>query len=71
VARDGRALQPSLSSWRTFLLIIWGYALTRAHVRGVRDGTLVLNYPDMLKATAGSLLLLATGVISPAWRAAR
>jgi len=50
------------------LLIIWGYALT-AHTSVVSEtGTLVLNYPDMLKATAGSLLLLATGVISAAWR---
>ncbi|KIZ16098.1 ferredoxin reductase family protein [Streptomyces natalensis] len=51
------------------LLIIWGYTLT-SH-SGVVDETttLVLDYPDMLKATAGFLLLVATGIVSA--RAAR
>ncbi|MEU9792123.1 ferredoxin reductase family protein [Streptomyces sparsogenes] len=51
------------------LLIILGYALT-SHT-GVVDQTttLVLHYPDLLKGTAGFLLLLATGVLSA--RAAR
>ncbi|THA50648.1 ferric reductase-like transmembrane domain-containing protein [Streptomyces sp. A1136] len=51
------------------LLIIWGYALT-GHA-GVVDqtATLVLRYPEMLKATAAFLLFLLTGVVSA--RAAR
>ncbi|MER0477799.1 ferric reductase-like transmembrane domain-containing protein [Streptomyces sp. Edi2] len=51
------------------LLIIWGYAL--ASHSGVlhQTTTLVLDYPDMLKATAAFLLLLATAVVSA--RAAR
>ncbi|MGW0633707.1 ferric reductase-like transmembrane domain-containing protein, partial [Streptomyces sp. NPDC002758] len=51
------------------LLIILGYAAT-AHTGVVsQTSTLVLTYPDMLKATAGFLLLVATGIISA--RAAR
>ncbi|MEV1168880.1 ferric reductase-like transmembrane domain-containing protein [Nonomuraea sp. NPDC049784] len=51
------------------LLIILGYA-AGAHVSVVsQTTTLVLTYPDMLKATAGFLLLVATGIISA--RAAR
>ncbi|MEV6109853.1 ferredoxin reductase family protein [Streptomyces sp. NPDC051940] len=46
------------------LLIVWGYALTTR--TGVVDQTttLVLRYPEMLKGTAGFLLLVATGVLS-------
>ncbi|MDH6140975.1 ferredoxin-NADP reductase/DMSO/TMAO reductase YedYZ heme-binding membrane subunit [Kitasatospora sp. GP30] len=49
--------------------VIWGYALT-AH-RGVvsETGQLVFHYPEMLKATLGTLLMLGTGVVSA--RAAR
>ncbi len=51
------------------LLIIWGYTLTSRSGVLHETTTLVLDYPDMLKATAGSLLLIATGVVSA--RAAR
>ncbi|MFD7921270.1 ferric reductase-like transmembrane domain-containing protein [Streptomyces sp. NPDC059740] len=46
------------------LTIVWGYALTGR--TGVVDQatTIVLHYPEMLKATAGFLLLLLTGVLS-------
>nr|WSW65799.1 ferredoxin reductase family protein [Streptomyces sp. NBC_00995] len=51
------------------LLIIWGYSLT-SHTGVVsQTSTLVLHYPDLLKATAGFLLFLATGILSA--RAAR
>ncbi|MFE6684928.1 ferric reductase-like transmembrane domain-containing protein [Streptomyces sp. NPDC057743] len=51
------------------LLIVWGSALT-VHSGVVQEtATLVLHYPDMLKATAGFLLLVGTGVVSA--RAAR
>ncbi|MFL4909834.1 ferric reductase-like transmembrane domain-containing protein [Streptomyces sp. MMS24-I2-30] len=51
------------------LLIVLGYAAS-AHANVVRQTTtIVLTYPDMLKTTAGFLLLIATGVISA--RAAR
>jgi ferredoxin-NADP reductase len=51
------------------LLIILGYAASD-RVGVVRQTTtLVLSYPNMLKATAGFLLLVATGIISA--RAAR
>ncbi|MFE2643803.1 ferric reductase-like transmembrane domain-containing protein [Streptomyces nigra] len=51
------------------VLITLGYAAS-AHAGVVEQATtLVLGYPDMLSATAGLLLLLATGVISA--RAAR
>ncbi|MFD5115020.1 ferric reductase-like transmembrane domain-containing protein [Streptomyces sp. NPDC058391] len=51
------------------LLIIWGYTLTSRSTVVDQTRTLVLQYPDMLKATAGFVLLLATGVLSA--RAAR
>ncbi|MFI1801966.1 ferric reductase-like transmembrane domain-containing protein [Streptomyces sp. NPDC020379] len=51
------------------LLIIWGSALTTHSGVVSQTTTLVLTYPDMLKATAGFLLLLATGILSA--RAAR
>jgi predicted ferric reductase len=46
------------------LLIIWGYAVS-AHT-GVVDQTvtLVLSYPDMLKATVAVLLLVGVGIVS-------
>ncbi|CAM5644896.1 MULTISPECIES: ferredoxin reductase family protein [Streptomyces] len=51
------------------VLITLGYAAS-AHAGVVEQATtLVLGYPDMLSATAGLLLLLATGVVSA--RAAR
>lgn len=46
------------------LLIIWGYALTSSASVTGETADLVLHYPDMLKATAGFLLLVATGVLS-------
>lgn len=51
------------------LLIIWGYSLI-SHTGVVNQTTtLVFNYPDMLEATAGFLLLAGTGIVSA--RAAR
>lgn len=51
------------------LTVIWGYALT-AHTGVVPESVqLVFHYPDMLKATFGTLLLLGTGAVSA--RAAR
>ncbi|MFE5092659.1 ferric reductase-like transmembrane domain-containing protein [Streptomyces sp. NPDC056638] len=51
------------------LLVIWGYAI--ASRTNVVDQTtlLVLHYPDLLKGTAGLLLLVITGIVSA--RAAR
>ncbi|MFI6151152.1 ferric reductase-like transmembrane domain-containing protein [Kitasatospora sp. NPDC051170] len=51
------------------LTIVWGYALTDG--RGVlAEGVeIVFHFSDMLKATAGTLLLLGTGAVSA--RAAR
>ncbi|MEU9497785.1 ferredoxin reductase family protein [Streptomyces sp. NPDC048196] len=46
------------------LLIIWGYTLTTRSGVLHEATTLVLDYPDMLKATAGFLLLVGTGVVS-------
>ncbi|WP_439681441.1 ferredoxin reductase family protein [Embleya sp. MST-111070] len=51
------------------LLVIVGYSLA-AHTDVLHQtGTLVFDYPEMLKGTIGFLLLLATGVLSA--RAAR
>ncbi|MEW1653723.1 ferric reductase-like transmembrane domain-containing protein [Streptomyces sp. NPDC093707] len=51
------------------LLIVWGSSVT-VHSGVVQEtATLVFHYPDMLKATAGFLLLVGTGVVSA--RAAR
>ncbi|MEU6238785.1 ferredoxin reductase family protein [Kitasatospora sp. NPDC047058] len=51
------------------LTVIWGYALT-AHRAVLGEGVqMVLHFPDMLKATAATLLLLGTGAVSA--RAAR
>ncbi|MFJ9844424.1 ferric reductase-like transmembrane domain-containing protein [Kitasatospora sp. NPDC101155] len=51
------------------LTVIWGYALTDG--RGLVDEgvEIVFHYPDMLKATFGTLLMLGTGAVSA--RAAR
>ncbi|MFF7409463.1 ferredoxin reductase family protein [Streptomyces lydicus] len=46
------------------LLIIWGYTLTSQDGVLHETTTLVLDYPDMLKATAGFLLLVGTGAVS-------
>jgi ferredoxin-NADP reductase len=51
------------------LLIIWGYSLTSHSTVVAQTELLVLRYPEMLKGTAGFLLLLATGILSA--RAAR
>jgi predicted ferric reductase len=46
------------------LLITWGYAVT-AHTTVVHQAwTLLDSYPDVLLATAGGLLLAATGIVS-------
>ncbi|MFG2302587.1 ferric reductase-like transmembrane domain-containing protein [Actinacidiphila glaucinigra] len=51
------------------LLIIWGYSVA-SHTSFTRQTTtLVLDYPDLLKGTAGFLLFVATGALSA--RAAR
>jgi predicted ferric reductase len=51
------------------LLIIWGYAVT-ADTNVVHEaGTLVLDYPDVMMATAAAFLLLGVGIVSA--RAAR
>ncbi|MGW3624079.1 ferredoxin reductase family protein [Streptomyces sp. NPDC000880] len=51
------------------LLIIWGYSLS-SHTNVVsQTSTLVLDYPELLKGTAGFLLFLVTGILSA--RAAR
>ncbi|MFE3883040.1 ferric reductase-like transmembrane domain-containing protein [Streptomyces lydicus] len=51
------------------LLIVWGYTLTSSTGVLHQATTLVLDYPDMLKATAGFALLVGTGIVSA--RAAR
>jgi ferredoxin-NADP reductase/DMSO/TMAO reductase YedYZ heme-binding membrane subunit len=51
------------------LLIIWGYAVTSRTDVVHQTVTVVLDYPEMLKGTAGFLLLLGVGVTSA--RAAR
>ncbi|MEU5208729.1 ferredoxin reductase family protein [Streptomyces sp. NPDC020742] len=51
------------------LLIVWGYTLTSGSGVLHETTTLVLDYPDMLKATAAFVLLAATGFLSA--RAAR
>ncbi|MFF2847783.1 ferric reductase-like transmembrane domain-containing protein [Streptomyces sp. NPDC058001] len=51
------------------LLILWGYSLTGGTGIVNETRTVVLNYPDMLKATAAFFLFLLTAVLSA--RAAR
>ncbi|MFD8600149.1 ferric reductase-like transmembrane domain-containing protein [Kitasatospora sp. NPDC059646] len=51
------------------LTIIWGYALTSGQGLWNQGVEIVLRFPDMLKATAATLLILGTGAVSA--RAAR
>ena len=51
------------------LLITWGYAVTAHENVAAQAATLLNSYPDMLAATAGSLLLVGVGIVSA--RAAR
>ncbi|MFC5833281.1 ferric reductase-like transmembrane domain-containing protein [Nonomuraea insulae] len=51
------------------LTIIWGYALADQAGVVAETATMVLTFPDMLKATAALLLLLGVGLVSA--RAAR
>lgn len=51
------------------VLIIWGYALTDGRGPVGETVNIVFNYPDMLKATLGTVLLLGVAVASA--RAAR
>ncbi|MEZ0093726.1 ferric reductase-like transmembrane domain-containing protein [Streptacidiphilus sp. EB129] len=51
------------------VLIVWGYALTDRKGLVAQTTTLVFHYPDMLKATFGTLLLFGVGAVSA--RAAR
>ncbi|GAA0448505.1 ferredoxin reductase family protein [Streptomyces olivaceiscleroticus] len=46
------------------LLILWGYALTGRTGIVAETTTVVLNYPDMLKATVAFLLFLLTAAVS-------
>lgn len=46
------------------LLIIWGYAVTANTDVFHETAAVVLDYPEMIKATAGFLLLLGVGIIS-------
>ncbi|MEV4255595.1 ferredoxin reductase family protein [Spirillospora sp. NPDC049652] len=46
------------------LLVIWGYALTDRKNVISQTGDLVFHYPEMLKATLGTLLLFAVGITS-------
>ncbi|MFF4650668.1 ferric reductase-like transmembrane domain-containing protein [Streptomyces sp. NPDC001380] len=51
------------------VLTIWGYALTNRHGVAGETVDIVLHYPEMLKATAATLLLFGTAAVSA--RAAR
>ena len=51
------------------LLIVWGYALDAGTGVAGETTEVVLHYPEMLKGTAGFLLLVGTGAVSA--RAAR
>ncbi|WP_231873428.1 MULTISPECIES: ferredoxin reductase family protein [Kitasatospora] len=51
------------------LTVIWGYALTDGQGLWGQTVEMVFHFPDMLKATAATLLLLGTGAVSA--RAAR
>ncbi|MFF2956599.1 ferric reductase-like transmembrane domain-containing protein [Kitasatospora sp. NPDC057965] len=66
-ARGGRWLVALVSAH--VLTVVWGYALTDG--RGlIGEGVeIVLHFPEMLKATAATLLMLGTGAVSA--RAAR
>ncbi|WP_431680907.1 ferredoxin reductase family protein [Kitasatospora sp. KL5] len=51
------------------LTIVWGYALTNDRGVVAEGVDIVFHYPEMIKATLGTLLLLGTGAVSA--RAAR
>ncbi|MFK0194539.1 ferric reductase-like transmembrane domain-containing protein [Kitasatospora sp. NPDC090308] len=51
------------------LTVVWGYALTDGQGLWGQTVEIVFHFPDMLKATAATLLLLGTGAVSA--RAAR
>ncbi|MFF4340193.1 ferric reductase-like transmembrane domain-containing protein [Kitasatospora sp. NPDC001540] len=51
------------------LTVVWGYALTDGRGLWGQTVEIVFHFPDMLKATAATLLLLGTGAVSA--RAAR
>ncbi|WP_033212656.1 ferredoxin reductase family protein [Kitasatospora phosalacinea] len=51
------------------LTVVWGYALTDGRGLWSQGVEIVFHFPDMLKATAATLLLLGTGAVSA--RAAR
>ncbi|MFE2352428.1 ferredoxin reductase family protein [Kitasatospora cineracea] len=51
------------------LTVVWGYALTDGRGLWGQTVEIVFRFPDMLKATAATLLLLGTGAVSA--RAAR
>jgi ferredoxin-NADP reductase/DMSO/TMAO reductase YedYZ heme-binding membrane subunit len=51
------------------LTIIWGYALTDGHGLLAEGVDIVFHYPEMIKASLGTLVMLGTGVVSA--RAAR
>ncbi|MFC5182605.1 ferredoxin reductase family protein [Actinomadura harenae] len=46
------------------VLVIWGYALTDRKNVIAQTGDLVFHYPEMLKATLGTLLMFAVGITS-------
>ena len=46
------------------VFITWGYALTEHRNAVAQLGTLVFHYPDMIKASIGTLLLFAVGAVS-------
>ncbi|MFC8719180.1 ferric reductase-like transmembrane domain-containing protein [Kitasatospora sp. NPDC057198] len=46
------------------LTVIWGYALTDGQGLWGQTVEMVFHFPDMLKATAATLLLLGTGALS-------
>ena len=46
------------------LLTVWGYAVADQAPLARETGSVILNYPDVLAATAGLLLMVAVGVTS-------
>ncbi|RFU37862.1 ferric reductase [Actinomadura logoneensis] len=46
------------------LLVVWGYALVDRKNVVAQTGDLVFHYPEMLKATLGTLLMFAVGITS-------
>ncbi|BFV60623.1 ferredoxin reductase family protein [Kitasatospora sp. CMC57] len=51
------------------LTVVWGYALTGGHGLLKEGVDIVFHYPEMIKASLGTLLMLGTGAVSA--RAAR